>query len=248
MEGQWVVTPVVIEGHGGRRVRTDPMPVMAVTRVTCLKDARNCSPKEHPQQVAMLGIGYGREADDQFQSTPDHNPFLRLVEEAPGRLRRRYIVTRDGVSVELGNILDPAFWTVRLQRNGRGDDWLPAPICLSLAGRTPPACGTVLVDTGVSRSFLSAPEEQLKGLMNEKGLQHTILRGTEISVQLSRGTDPFWGYRFQTGDLSNPLAPDGITVVHTHGPTFINTSVHILNGFDVLYDADQGIAGYRPRT
>jgi hypothetical protein len=28
-------------------------------------------------------------------------------------------------------------------------------------------------------------------------------------------------------------------------PTFVNTSVHLFNGFDYLFDADTGIVGYR---
>jgi hypothetical protein len=28
-------------------------------------------------------------------------------------------------------------------------------------------------------------------------------------------------------------------------PTYVNTGVHLLNGFDYLFDADKGIVGYR---
>ena len=38
-----------------------------------------------------------------------------------------------------------------------------------------------------------------------------------------------------------------MTLVGTgqHAP-FVNTSFHLLNGFDYLFDADRGLVGYRP--
>ena len=244
MEGQWVVTSVTIAGRGGTRVHTEPMPVMAVTRIACLARARNCTPVEHPRGVAMLGIGYAREADNQSQSTPDHNPFLRTEAEIAGQARRGYVVTCDGVSVGLSDahpITD--FLTIKLDRDERTGDWSAPPVCLSINSRTPLACGTVLVDTGVTGAFLSAGGGQLTGLVDEAALRP----GTQIGVQLSRERDPPWGYTFRVGDHGNPRTPDKVTVVRTDGPAFLNTSVHFLNGFDVLYDADQGLAGYRSR-
>lgn len=244
MEGRWVVTPVTVAGRNGARVRTARMPVMAVTRVACLKDARDCTPEEHPRHVAMLGIGHAREADLQAQSTPDRNPFLRTEAEASGRVQRGYVVTRDGVYVGLSRAMpDPAFLTVQLKRDERFGDWSAPPVCLSVDSRMPPACGTVLVDTGVTGSFLTAGGGQLEDLVAGS----TLRPGTQVGVQLSRGNEPPWGYTFRVDDRSNPLTPDKVTVVHKDGPAFLNTSVHFLNGFDVLFDAEQGLAGYRAR-
>lgn len=46
----------------------------------------------------MLSTGFAREADQQAQSTPDKNPSLTLE---GGRVRRGYVVTREGVQVGL---------------------------------------------------------------------------------------------------------------------------------------------------
>ena len=44
----------------------------------------------------------------------------------------------------------------------------------------------------------------------------------------------------------NPLAPARVTLVgRGDRPTFVNTGVHLFNGFDYLFDADKGIVGYR---
>jgi len=45
----------------------------------------------------------------------------------------------------------------------------------------------------------------------------------------------------------SPLAPDGIHLNVSGERVFVNTSYHLLNGFDVLYDADGGYVGFRHR-
>ena len=39
MIGRWVVTPLALVGRDGARVETEPMPVLAVTRVECWSNA-----------------------------------------------------------------------------------------------------------------------------------------------------------------------------------------------------------------
>jgi hypothetical protein len=52
-------------------------------------------------------------------------------------------------------------------------------------------------------------------------------------------------YTFTLGDDSNPLAPAYLTLVSRTRASFVNTSLHFLNGFDYLYDADGGFVGFR---
>ena len=53
-------------------------------------------------------------------------------------------------------------------------------------------------------------------------------------------------YSFRVGDCRDPLAPSRLTLVgHGDRPTFVNTSLHLFNGFDYLFDADKGVVGYR---
>ncbi|WP_156878720.1 hypothetical protein [Roseomonas gilardii] len=250
MEGRWVVTPVSIAGANGNTMTTRPMPVMAVTRISCLSNARNCEPEEMPRRVAMLGIGFARQGDHQAQSTPDRNPFLQMPATVASKVRRGYVVSRDGVRIGLRpDAIEEGFFAVSLSRSQQFDDWAPPPACISVANHVPPACGTMLMDTGVDRAFLTVPLAQLDGVTShaEKG-EPQLLPGTRIAVQLSRSGSSPWGYSFAADDAGDPVAPRGVTLVRPgQGPTFINTSFHFLNGFDYLYDAERGIVGYRAR-
>ena len=48
MRGDWVVTPVTIAGANGASVTTAPIPVLAVRRIECLDNARNCTAEREP--------------------------------------------------------------------------------------------------------------------------------------------------------------------------------------------------------
>src|SRR5262249_53820932 len=60
MQGVWVSVPVTIAGANGASVLTRPMPVLAVTSIDCTETARNCTPRDDPRHVAMIGVGFGR--------------------------------------------------------------------------------------------------------------------------------------------------------------------------------------------
>lgn len=127
MIGRWVVTPLAIHGARGTVAQIDAIPVLAVTRVECLRNARNCKPSSSPRDIAMIGIGFAREADQQSQSTPDKNPFLHLANDgAP--YRQGYIVTRFGVHVGLTRAnTEGTFRYFKLTRDAAGTDWSPIP-------------------------------------------------------------------------------------------------------------------------
>jgi hypothetical protein len=247
MIGKWVTTPVRISGGNGASVMTKPIPVLAVTQIECTEQARNCRPEDHPQGVAMLGIGFAREADHQAQSTPDKNPFLSIDTDFRSQ-HRGYVITRRGVHVGL------------TQANTRGDyafiklasdpkiagEWQAAPVCLSINDAQPPACGTALMDTGVTTVFLTVPADQVGASagQTETGAA-TLMPMTKVGVFLP-GPDAVVraSYSFRVGAPNNPLIPDKLLLNAVRKP-FINTSVAFLNGFDYLYDADAGLVGYR---
>ena len=240
MIGQWVVTPVTLSGKEGASVTTEPMPVLAVTELRCLDYARDCTPRQMPEHIAMVGVGFAREADRQSQSTPDKNPLLRVT-GGEGPRRRGYILSPEGVHVGLsGGNTRGDFRFLKLDRRPDGSDWAAMPACLSLNGAAPPACGTLLVDTGVSAMFMTVPPAQAAGA------ERTLPEGTEVAVRAGAGEDGFELYRFTVG-ADSPLAPDAIHLRVAPDRVFVNTSFHLLNGYDVLYDADGGYVGFRRR-
>ncbi len=240
MRGQWVITRLALVGQRGARIETEPMPVLAVTHVDCLETARDCTPSSSPRNIAMVGVGFGRQGDQQSQSTPDKNPLLRVA-AGEGQRRRGYILTREGVHVGLTRENTRGdFRFVKLERRPDGRDWAGVPACISLNGQTPPACGSMLMDTGVSTMFMTISPEQAGGM------QRTLPDGTEVAVRVGNAEHSSELYRFTVGDDS-PLAPEGIHLRVSSTRAFVNTSYHLLNGFDVLYDADGGYAAFRHR-
>jgi hypothetical protein len=95
---------MTITGGNGTRVTTAAIPVLAVTQLQCIESARRCTENEAPHGISMMGIGFGRRHDHQAQSGPDRNPFLNINAEDgpnPERVRRGYIVTRQGIHIGL---------------------------------------------------------------------------------------------------------------------------------------------------
>ncbi|GAB4072423.1 hypothetical protein GCM10028812_50180 [Ancylobacter sonchi] len=245
MIGQWVVVPVTLSGKEGASVTTEPMPVLAVTELRCLDYARDCTPRQMPEHIAMVGVGFAREADRQSQSTPDKNPLLRVTGgegvENGGARRRGYILSPEGVHVGLtGGNTRGDFRALKLDRQDDGSDWKATPACIALNGATPAACGTMLVDTGVSAMFMTVSPAQAAGA------EGTLPAGTEVAIRAGTAQDGFELYRFTVGGDS-PLAPEAIHLRVSPERVFVNTSFHLLNGYDVLYDADGGYVGFRRR-
>jgi len=253
MRGRWVLTPVTIGGADGASITTKPMPVLAVEHIDCQQNARDCEPDDAPRHVAMLGIGFAREADHQSQSTPDKNPFLNLPGmgsmDAPGPVRRGYVVTREGVHVGLTAANTRGdYHFLKLARPEGGIDWEPLPACIALNDNAP-ACGTALIDTGVSVMYLTLPPERETGLISFGNTgSRTLATDTRLSIRFGDEAAVAAGYSFAAGDRNDPAAPGRIILVGGKRPTFVNTSVHALNVFDYLFDADGGYVGFRRIT
>ncbi len=249
MLGTWVVTPVTIGGGNGARITTKPIPVLAVTEIACMPTARRCEPRKAPRRVAMLGIGFGREHDHQSQSGPDKNPFLNLApsdKAASEAIRPGYIVTRTGVQVGLtGKEGAEGFALVKLKRQAGGSDWAQTPVCISVNGSRPAACGALLMDTGVSTMFLTVPASQVPQSLRVGRYPTTLREGTKLQFFIPDETAPQARYGFTLGDEPNPMAPNKLDFIPRDRPPFVNTSVFFLNGFDYLFDAAAGQVGLR---
>jgi hypothetical protein len=242
MIGRWVRTPMTIHGADGTVARIDSIPVLGVTRVECLEKARNCTPSAAPRGIAMIGIGFAREADQQSQSTPDKNPFLHLATEGVA-YRPGYVVTRFGVHVGLtrANTQGPFNFFKLAQDPGHGD-WASIPACITIAGRQPPACGSMLMDTGVTTMYMTVPTTQAPSGAT------TLLPNREVAIALGNAQSSVPIYTFRTDDPESTMAPKGVVLrVSGAAAPFVNTTVNFLNGYDYLYDAAEGYIGLRAR-
>lgn len=251
MRGVNVMVPVTVTGADGTSVTTQPIPVLAVTRIDCLRNARSCRPIDAPRRVSMLGIGFARAKDRQPGAGPARNPFLNVAgmgQTGTGTadFKRGYVVTRRGVQVGLAQGDGEAFSKVKLGSDAATGDWQPIPACLSLNGRTPAACGTMLLDTGVSVMYLTLPPAQTDGL-DMPGLRggRVVMDGASLAIAPGEG-QPAPAYGFTVGDRGNPVTPARVILVgRGDRPAFVNTTVRALNAFDYLFDADAGEAGFR---
>lgn len=248
MRGVYVEVPVTIVGANGARLTTRPIRVLAVTRIDCARRARSCRPIDMPRRVSMLGIGFARGKQDGAA----RNPFLNLpgmgARGEAGTLGRGYVVGRDGVRVGLSERDREGFSIVKLRPDPATGDWEATPVCLSLEGRTPRACGTLLMDTGVTTMFLTLPNPQTDGLetLGPRG-EPEVAAGVSLAVSPGEGRDaPSYG--FAVGDHANPVTPERVILVRRPGrPAFINTTVRALNAFDYLFDDGRGEVGFRMR-
>ncbi|GJD54062.1 hypothetical protein OPKNFCMD_6843 [Methylobacterium crusticola] len=248
MIGRWVTIPVTVWGRNGAGVATRPIPVLAVDRIDCTDRPRHCRPEEAPRHVAMMGVGFGREDDSQAQSTPETNPLLNLAPSGTGAARRGYVVTKQGVHVGLtsantrGNFrfvkLDP-----HLTIPG---EWRGVPVCIGVNDRAPATCGRALLDTGVAAMFLTLPPEQVADRVEGDG-HSGLLPGTQLSFSFPDTAAPAARYQVVVGDAASPLAPERVVLNTTRPMPFVNTGLRILNGFDLLYDADSGWFAFRAR-
>jgi hypothetical protein len=252
MRGQWVVTPVTVAGSTGTSITTAPIPVLAVTRVECTQSARRCRPNAAPRGISMLGIGFARRHDHQPQSGPDKNPFLNVAriagsDGAAQSMRRGYIVTRRGVHVGLTAAnTQGEFSYVKLARATNDQDWAPTPACISVNDAKPAACGTLLMDTGVTTMYLTVPDGQAPAdIRTSNGRSSTFVMGTKVAIAVPAEDSPQALYAFTLGDGANPLAPAALDLVGRTRAPFVNTSLGFLNGFDYLYDGDGGFVGFR---
>ena len=160
-------------------------------------------------------------------------------------LRRGYLVSSGGVSVRLtaGNTQGD-FAYIKLER--AGDDWAATPVCIAVNGATPAACGTLLMDTGVTAMYLTVPDSQAPdAILTSTGRSPTLVDGTKLTISIPTEAAPQALYGITVGGARNPLAPARLILVSRLRPPFVNTSVHFLNGFDYLSDADGGFVGFR---
>jgi hypothetical protein len=252
MIGRWVLTAMTIAGGNGTRVTTAPIPVLAVTRIECTPRARRCTPREAPRRTSMLGIGFGRPADRHVLGGRDKNPFLNVMTiDGDGRnaerIRRGYIVTRRGVHISLTAANTQGdFSYVKLPAAPDGRGWASMPACIAINDGKPAACGSLLMDTGVTAMYLTVSESQAPAeLRTFNDVGPTLVAGTKLTISIPAEDSPQALYTFTLGDDLNPLAPRKLNLVDRAPTPFVNTSVRFLNGFDYLYDAEGGFVGLR---
>ena len=244
LNGERYLTDVEIRRDEHTPLATARVQVLRVTHITCLEQARDCRPETNPRGVAFMGVGFDRTGAQGTEPGTARNPFVSLVSLASGAplpsVRPGYIVTREGVHLGMTAERTRHFAFIKLAPNPasrRGaPDWSAIPMTVSVDGVS--GSGTILVDTGIDYMFLSPPD----GTRLERGRRAP--EGTRIAVFLpDRRTPQPVFYYVTVGRRDSAMHPERVEVVHDRG-VFVNTGRMFLEGFDYLYDAAGGYAGF----
>jgi hypothetical protein len=173
--GDWYETTVNLF-DGPTIVAISRVPVMAVTTITCIPDARDCNPG-NPAETNYFGIGFAG-GSGQPQGTPDKNAFLNVMSMSgsviPPWPSPGYILSTQGVlkgvqigltssntqgfaMIKLEPLLAPtlAQWQAMPESPNVLTDWQHARATITVNGKS--GSGGILFDTGVSTSFLTPP-------------------------------------------------------------------------------------------
>src|SRR5262249_10682850 len=100
-------------------------------------------------------------------------------------MRRGYVVTRRGVHIGLtAASTGGAFAYIKLAAAPERD-WAGAPACISVNGAKPAACGSLLMDTGVTAMYLTVPESQAPAeLRTCNDVGPTLVAGTKLTISI----------------------------------------------------------------
>ena len=245
--GKWVPMKIGITATDGTQLITE-IPVVVQTSGTT---------------NYMMGVGFniGRGIAGSMPDTSTYaNAFLNMQPTAAGTPSRGYVIDGTGIHIGLdtgdtatsandGWALQKLQPSARTVPAGAPPDWQPPTISGTLDypadGTTPAASKTIspaglLMDTGVVKTFIKTHD----GLATPpKGAQVSLnLFGTDGQVRYGYAVD---GNSPQTPTTTDKY-PSVVTGIPDLGrPNLLNTGVHFLNGFDYLYDADNGYVGVR---
>src|SRR5262245_64770925 len=124
-------------------------------------------------------------------------------------MRRGYVVTRRGVHIGLTAASTGGdFDYIKLAPSPDERYCAGASACISVNGAKPAACGSLLMDTGVTAMYLTVPESQAPAeLRTFNNVGPTLVAGTKLTISIPAEDSPQALYTFASDDDLNPLAP-----------------------------------------
>ncbi|AHJ65036.1 beta strand repeat-containing protein [Granulibacter bethesdensis] len=179
----------------------------------------------------MMGLRFDYDSATQQNYTSANSALMNLAPMQSGAMSRGYIISQDGLTVGLNQANAGSGWAfTKLAPASQSGDWLMPPVTVTVNGQTLPA-GSLLIDTGLNEMFLKY----------EGGSQ--LPANSTITLSML-GTGGAVQYSFNTGTPTG-VAPSFVSAGNSSTGTFVNTGLHALAGFDVLYDEANGLFGLR---
>lgn len=265
--GTWYEATQKIYDKDGKLVAEAAVPVMLVEKVvTCDASGTSCTTDNNPD-THMMGIGFAREGaagqQDPQTHAPSYNAFLNLTAVArtpggplvalPADWHNGYVVQDDKIQLGLtsGNTASAGF--IKLKPNPdyyteASKEWSSVTAAITAGSQT--SDGTVLMDSGLPSGLLN-PSGGVStfrcndaGAADPHGKYHCAAPGTYFAVSLPTGTVSIFQYDFNLG-ASDPMAPSIVHVTDESTAASFNTSFHVFEGVELIFDADNGFVGYR---
>ncbi|MGH8431243.1 MAG: hypothetical protein ACREUF_12650, partial [Solimonas sp.] len=201
LEGERYTTNVAIWRDSDTPLATARVQVLRVMRVSCLEGARDCRPGPQPGGVALMGVGFDRDAAQGTKPDAPRNPFTNLISLTSGKpvasVRPGYMLSRTALHLGMTASLARDFAFVKLKpmtasRPGAPPAWSRPPMTASVDGVE--GNGAILMDTGINYMILSPPA----GTALSAGAR--VPAGTKIAIYLpDRRTPQPAFYSFTVG-------------------------------------------------
>ena len=252
--GNLYTTPVTFGVSGATASATVEI-LVATTFKKCPRTGGTCS-TGNATGTAMCGVGFGQEGPNMPDGSPATNPFLNLtaINGVTTVVAPAYILTTTGVTLGATPTMMKRFRQVALSWDTTKGDWDRAPFTMYINGVA--GAGTALMDTGVGGMFLTPPYGQtIQTTANCPVVgSNCPVTGTKIRIKIG---SPGANYAFvmgadgvpATGTAAMPATVTADAAGATPGDVgFVNTTYHIFNQFDYLYDYTTGVVGFRKST
>lgn len=217
----------------------------------------------NPTEIALFGVGFGRQFDGQPQGNPDKNPFLNVVSiggvqiNTSTTFRNGFIISKEGITIGLtgANTAGYAFTDLipGLHHSESPLDWAPVPACIRVNDMPSCVVGTALLDTGISHSYLTLPYDSPVYRHNatspSSGAAVLALDdGSLIQIGIGAGNkvvnDDFYvGSR--SGMANGPVPLMVITTLTNSKPPYVNTGRFFFRAWNVAFDPVGGRMGFK---
>ncbi len=198
-------------------------------------------PPDFDGGVFGIGFGIGGLAD----GGPARNPLLHLHYQEV-HLRRRHLISTQGVDVGLTSSNMEGFALIALSRDASGEDWMQPFSSVSLSGDFSPdgfyADLPIVMDTDIDAMILWVNAEFAPPILASDSV---FPSGTSVTITAppsDLGDEPTLQYSFVTGNSSEYMAPSQVEWRVGSG---IKTGRNVLTGADYLYDAEADRIGFR---
>lgn len=272
--GNWVEATVTfykdVSGNAETAIASVPVLVVEQTGICPHYAGGNTCPDgtlQRPTGVAYMGVGFGQEGDSMPQGTPEKNPLLHLTTIDGKSIAPGYIIESSGVTVGLTPANTQGFGFIKLSRYASPyqNDWEPVSMCVQI-NSSPCYSGTALVDTGVSKSYITIPHPLPSEDIDRLVPPGALITGTKVTVKLpapdpnSAQSNPVVSYGYEVGGKKGLPEPQVIPnwppangqPTQRNSSTndwtpFVNTGRRFLQEYQFLYDAQNGYVGLRPQ-